>query len=420
MTIRRVIAAPATAVRAARPDAEIDSTPEPSAAVEQAAAISRIADGERQVTVPRGYQTVLELQRTVGNAAVQHLLAAPAAKSLIQRTPGETDEQRLQRQAATTIGLLSRKVAQADEKGWDGITLVIAHTGREIEPRGMEKHGPRKPRASGIIVKSASSIAKDHLEPALEWLMMGGPSEAVIEFKRDARGIMQSKKWERRALPPVAKGGTYRPKTEREILDEHGIPNPKKIWTEIGEKWEEEVKDAGKMVLTFGLTEVATWIVGGGLLKVLGVGLGRLRHLYRLIKGRKTKAVAEGLAKLGKGEADELGQLLNRVNRGERLNPAETKRLEELAGRLDDALAPGAKAGQQAAGKTTPGGATSSKSPSTKFDDEPTVPDARKPLAGQPRLVNRGTPTATASATQPIPSSLPRPISKPAASSALC
>ncbi len=195
----------------------------------------------------------------------------------------------------------------------------------------------------------SAQMAEASLRRNVEELVAGGPSEYVIQFMRDNRGIMHHQKWWRRPLPPTPKPGTYRPRTTREMLDEHGIPDPKKMWTEIGERWEAEVKDAGMMVLTFALTEVALWIIGGAIIRVLGAGLSKLPRLYRAIRGKNAKAIEEGLARLSKSEADELGRLMERAKKGEQLSAAETKRLEELAGKLDEAMGSGAKAGGQAA-----------------------------------------------------------------------
>jgi hypothetical protein len=265
-----------------------------------------------------------------------------------QPKPNETLADRLARQSMTSAEVMGRVVARADERGLSGVGFVVAFTGKEIEPRRMETMGPVQPHQSGTMRLSAQ-MAEASLRQDIDSLVMGGPGEMVIQFKRDERGIMHLQKWERRPLPPTPKPGTSKPRTEREMLDEYGIPDPKKMWTEIGQKWEAEVKDAGMMVLTFALTEIATWFIGGAILKILGRGLTKLPRLYRAIRGKQVQAIEEGLARLGKSEADELGHLMERAKRGEQLSAGETKRLEELAGRLDEAMGSGAKAGGQAA-----------------------------------------------------------------------
>jgi hypothetical protein len=233
-------------------------------------------------------------------------------------------------------------------------------------------------------------MAEASLRLDIDNLVMGSPSEMVILFMRDERGIMHHDKWWRRPLPPTPKPGTYRPRTTREMLDEHGIPDRQRMWTEIGEKWVAEVKDAGMMVLTFALTEIATWIIGGAIIRVLGAGLSKLPHLYRAIRGKNVKAVEEGLARLGKSEADELGHLMERAKRGEQLSAAETKRLEELAGQLDEAMGSGAKAGGQAADDVAvAGGGRGTVNHSTP--DYYRVADAAEPLfSAEAQLVAGG------------------------------
>jgi hypothetical protein len=273
-----------------------------------------------------------------------------------QPKPNETLEERIARQTTTSAEILGRTVARADERGLTGVAFVIAFTGKEIEPRMMEPIGPVQPHQSGTMRMSAQ-MAEASLRRDVDALVDGGPGEMVIQFMRDNRGIMHHQKWWRRPLPPTPKPGAHKPRTEREMLDEYGIPDPKKMWTEIGERWEAEVKDAGMMVLTFALTEIATWIIGGAILKILGTGLSKLPRLYRAIRGKNAKAIEEGLARLGKSEADELGHLMERAKRGEQLSAAETKRLEEVAGKLDEAMGSGAKAGGQVADDAAVAGA---------------------------------------------------------------
>ena len=292
-----------------------------------------------------------EVKRLLGRAAVRATTPSSATSTPApgkttptprsdkhQPTPGETVDQRLSRQADTTVGVLSRLVAEADSLGYGGIIFVIALTGNEIEPRQMAKVGPVKPHESGTMRMSISMAAKSIREDVAQ-LMIGSPSEMVIEFARDERGIMHFERAARRPLPPT--GATSQPRPEREIADEYGLPNSQKMWAEIEKKWHAEMKEAVVMVGTFALTEIATWIIGGAVLKILGAGLVRLPRLYRLIRGGSagTKAIEEGLARLSKAEAEELGQLLKRANAGESLGAAEVKRLEELATRLETELA---------------------------------------------------------------------------------
>jgi hypothetical protein len=270
--------------------------------------------------------------------------AAPAAQPAPQKAkhqpqPGETDDQRLSRQTEMSVEIMSGLTAEADNYGYSGITFVIAYTGKEIEPRHMEKLGPQKQLQAGTG-RITTGIAEKSIRNAVGLLVQGGPGEMAIEFNRDGRGVMHYQKWERRALPPTPKGGSYKPRTEREMLDEYGIPDPQKQWAEIHAKWVAELKDAAIMVGTFALTEIVTWIIAGALLKIAGKILFRLPNLYRLIRASRGKAIEDGLAKLAKGEVEEFGRLLKAGDSGATLDAAQTARVEELAQKLENVLAP--------------------------------------------------------------------------------
>ncbi|MEA2531338.1 MAG: hypothetical protein QOG89_2982, partial [Thermomicrobiales bacterium] len=295
--------------------------------------------------------------------------------------PNEKPDQWLARQARYAVRFGSEYVAKADADGYDGVKMTVYHTaGPAVYIAAIEKVGDKpKPRPAGTAPKSASTIAAE-LGPDIEQLLVGNPRQIHVTFGRDERGIMQDRGYRAEALPPTPKPPVrYAPDTrsERERLKDYGILDPKKHWKESFEKTEETVKEVAIKGVTFLVTEIATSLVAGGILKVLGAGLSRLPRLYRLIRGKKTKDLAEGLAKLSRTEADEFARLVERANRGEKLGADEIRRLEELAKKLDDALVPGARTGQQA---TSTGGGGSTRTTGTGTTS--TADDAAKGAVG--------------------------------------
>ncbi|MDF0668205.1 MAG: DUF4157 domain-containing protein [Nitrospira sp.] len=104
-----------------------------------------------------------------------------------QPTPGETVEARLRRQARTIVRSMSEEIAAADRQGYDSMTITIEHTGKELIP-GFQKRKRADTRPAGTVPISASEIAKEHLTPLLEMILMGPGRKSEIEFGRTETG----------------------------------------------------------------------------------------------------------------------------------------------------------------------------------------------------------------------------------------
>ena len=101
----------------------------------------------------------------------------------------ETDEERLQRQGRETVDVMSRIIAQTDERGYDGIIVTITHNGRELVP-GFRRLGSRGPRPAGTVPVSASSVAQRWMMPTITSILLSGQGRWQLDFIRDERGIM--------------------------------------------------------------------------------------------------------------------------------------------------------------------------------------------------------------------------------------
>ena len=248
-----------------------------------------------------------------------------------QPTPDETVEARLRRQARTTVRTLSETVAAADREGFASIHITIQHTGRELVP-GFRKEGRAAARPA-VPQVSAAEIAKDHLQPLLEMVLMNGVGTFQIDFARNETGrfgFVQSN-WSPPAPPP-------RPGRRDDDLD---IPDRKKIYADIFKQAERELKEAGIMVAGFAVEQLIWWIAGGILLRALSlIGRGVVRgfpYLYRALALKRTTNIARAVATLGEAEAAEFGQLMKRVENGA-LGAGEQARLAELMGKVEVAL----------------------------------------------------------------------------------
>jgi hypothetical protein len=102
-----------------------------------------------------------------------------------QPTIGETTEARLRRQARTIVRAMSDEIASTDRQGYSSITITIEHTGKELIP-GFQKGKRADARPVGTVPISAGEIAKEHLTPLLEMILMGPGRKSEIEFGRSA------------------------------------------------------------------------------------------------------------------------------------------------------------------------------------------------------------------------------------------
>jgi hypothetical protein len=269
--------------------------------------------------------------------------------------PNETPEQRLNRQAKTTVRVLSQFVSDADREGYASIviTMDVDHSKGAIG-WDLEKREPKTAQRSGTTYVSAATVAREHMKPQVEAALIGEKGRYRIEFVRTAEGRFEFARAQRIEKPPPAGPG----KTEREMLDEMGIPDRKKIYADIFKKTEAELKDVGIKIAGFTLEQVALWIAGGLLLRVVGLlGAGVARAFPRLLRALElgeSARIARALARLSEAEAGEWAILMKKGEQGV-LSGAEKSRLSELLLKLESAL--GGEAGQAGRGGAAIAGA---------------------------------------------------------------
>ena len=260
--------------------------------------------------------------------------AKPADEAI---PPNETPAQRLDRQTATTVRVLAGVVSDADREGYASVVITIEHTADEVS-FDFEKREPKTARRSGTTPVSAATVAREHMKPLVDAALMGEGSYR-IEFARGAEGRFEFTRAQRiEKAPPPGPG-----KTEREMLDEMGIPDRKKIYADIFKETERELKEAGVMVASFAIEQLVLYVAGGLLLRGLGL-LGRAAargfpHLLRALQFGQKATVARALGTLVESEASEFAALMNRVQKGGSLSKAELTRLGELTTKVEAAIA---------------------------------------------------------------------------------
>lgn len=249
--------------------------------------------------------------------------------------PRETTEQRLRRQARTTARVLSREVADADARGWASINIKIEHNGEELLP-GFEKLGPQTARPSGTVPVSAEDVLREHLKPELEMILMSGKGIYQIQFARNAQGRMTFFYFGRFEPPSRGRG-----LTEREELDALGIPDRRKIYAQIFAEAEQVLKEEAIKAAGFTAEQIALWIAGGAIIRVLGVlGAGAARGfpiLARALRLRRTGNIVKAIASLGEAEGAEFTSLMEQSQKG-RLAGQHLTRLGELMAKIERAL----------------------------------------------------------------------------------
>jgi len=285
---------------------------------------------------PSSVADVQSLESAAVPAATQtQQPAPPKPHPEDEAKPGETDDQRLRRQAGTTARVLSQTIADADAEGWASVNIKIEHNGRELSP-GFEKLGPKAPRPSGTTPVTADRILQEHLKPELDMILMSGKGIYQIQFGRNPQGRMGFLYFGRYE-PPVKGRGM----TEREELDALGIPDRRKIYAKVFADAEEVLKDYGIKIAGFTAEQIVLWIAGGVLLRGLGLlGSAALKSFPTLIRALElgeTFNMARALETLGAGEAEEFGILMQKSESGA-LTAAEQSRLSELASKLETAL----------------------------------------------------------------------------------
>ncbi len=266
---------------------------------------------------------------TAGAAPSAHAVERPE-----QPTPGETIEARLRRQARTVVRSMSDIVASADREGYGSIVITIEHTGDELAT-SFRKEGPANARPAGTMQISAAEVAREHLSPQLEMVLMGGAGKYEIVFGRTEAGrftFLRS-----RRVPPAPPAPPAQPGRP----DNFDIPDRRKIYAEIFKKTEQEVKEAGIMVAGLALEQLVWWVAGGILLRALGfLGEGVVRgfpYLRRALALRRTTNLTRAIATLGEAEAAEFGRLMQGVEKGT-ISAGERTRLAEMMAKVETAL----------------------------------------------------------------------------------
>ena len=240
--------------------------------------------------------------------------------------PNETDDQRIKRQANTTIRVLANTVADADSEGYNRVVLNIENNGREIIP-GFNK---QQQGSSGGGHTSAYNV-RDFLSVYFD-VFTSGRGRWQIIYTRQGNSLSFSS-FERipDAPPPSSR-------SEEDELRALGIPNRREIYAHIFQQAERELKDAGIMLATFGIEQLVLWVVGGVLFRAVGLlGRAAFPKILALIGRGTPAALASGLEVLSAAERTEFAALMQRVESGA-LNAAERTRLNALLSRVEAAL----------------------------------------------------------------------------------
>src|SRR4030095_6437579 len=133
---------------------------------------------------------------------------------------------RLRRQARTIVRTMSDEIASADRQGYVSITITIEHTGNELIP-GFQKGKRADARPIGTAPISAGEIAKEHLTPDLEMILMGSVGREEIEFCRAETGGFDFLRFRRDPPPPPQSAVSG---------EDFDIPDRKKIYADIFKK----------------------------------------------------------------------------------------------------------------------------------------------------------------------------------------
>jgi hypothetical protein len=119
-------------------------------------------------------------------------------------TASETREERLRRQAQTTLEVFTQVVINADRLGYPGIRLTIRHDGEELIP-GFAFQGEAQPRPAGMTYRLQSTL-EGELRPIFEMILLSGRSQWQINYVRNPQGYMELQGTQATALaspPPV-------------------------------------------------------------------------------------------------------------------------------------------------------------------------------------------------------------------------
>jgi hypothetical protein len=241
---------------------------------------------------------------------------------------GETDDQRIRRQANASLRQLSNTVADAGSEGFNRIVLSIENNGREIIPSFYkEDQLPNRPSRD---LTSAASV-RDFLGVYFDRIVQGRGRWQII-FTRQGNSMSFS----RFDLVPEQV-----PVSDEDELRALGIPNRREIYAQIMAETKQQVIEAGIMIASFGAEQLVLWMVGGVLFRGLGIlGRAAFPKLMGLISRGAPAALGSALEVLSVSEKAEFGILMQRVETGT-LSAVERSRLGGLLTKVESAL-PGA------------------------------------------------------------------------------
>ncbi|MFT3823206.1 MAG: DUF4157 domain-containing protein [Chitinophagaceae bacterium] len=256
----------------------------------------------------------------------------PLSASVEQPAPGETREQRIQRQWRTTMSVLSRVVADADREGYGRVILNIENNGQEIIP-GFAKEEPSASRSSGrvsaeTVRQTLSTFTDTVTERAGNW---------EIVYVRDTRDGMIFNRFSHVVVPTPGSAAI----SEAEEMRRLGIPDRRQIYGQIFQQAERELRAAGIMIAGFTIEQLVLWVAGGVLFRALGLlGRGALSafpKISALLARGNTTVFARGLEALAGVEREEFALLMQRVETGT-ITAAEQTRLTGFLARVEAAL----------------------------------------------------------------------------------
>jgi hypothetical protein len=275
-------------------------------------------------SLPRPTRPVAETRPAEARPTVRHIPRDPSEDP----RPGETDDQRIRRQASASLRLLSNVVADAGSEGYNRVVLTLQNDGREIYP-GFSKEDrmasrPTTDQTSAYAVHDFLRVYFDHITQ--------GAGRWQIIFTRQGNAMSFSRFERIPETPPRTAT------SEEEELRALGIPNRREIYARIFEETEHQLQEAGIMIAGFVIEQLILYVAGGVLFKAVGlVGRAAFPKILALISRGTPAALASGLEVLSVAERAEFTALMQRVESGA-LSAAERTRLTSFLTRIEGAL----------------------------------------------------------------------------------
>jgi hypothetical protein len=241
---------------------------------------------------------------------------------------GETTEERIRRQARTTLRILSNTVADAGHEGFNRITLNIQNNGREIIP-GFEKSDqmPTRPQSD---TTSAYNVHQ-HLTTYFD-VITGGAGQWEFLYIRAGSGMSFSR-FQR--VEPA------RPVSDEDELRALGIPNRREIYAQIFQQTEQQLQEIGIAMAGFTIEQIILYVAGGLIFRALGLlargAISGFPRLMALVSRGNPAMLASGLEVLSTAERTQFQALMARVEAGA-LNAAEQAQLRGFLTRIEAAL----------------------------------------------------------------------------------